>query len=59
MDEVLFVGDTYLQDIIGAKRVGLKTVWLNTRHEPHTMARDDPPDYEIASLSELLEILAS
>jgi HAD superfamily hydrolase (TIGR01549 family) len=58
-DEVLFVGDTYLQDIIGAKRVGLKTVWLNTRHEPRTMVRDDPPDYEIASLSELLEILAS
>ena len=54
-DEVLFVGDTYHQDIIGAKRVGLKTVWLNTRHEPRTMARDNPPDYEIETLAELIE----
>ena len=55
-DEVVFVGDTYQQDIIGAKRVGLKTVWLNTRHEPRTMARDNPPDYEIENLAELIEI---
>jgi HAD superfamily hydrolase (TIGR01549 family) len=56
-DEVVFVGDTYQQDIIGAKRVGLKTVWLNTRHEPRTMAQDDPPNYEIETLSELVEKL--
>jgi HAD superfamily hydrolase (TIGR01509 family) len=54
-DEVVFVGDTYQQDIIGAKRVGLKTVWLNTRHEPRTMAKDDPPNYEIETLAELVE----
>lgn len=54
-DEVVFVGDTYQQDIIGAKRVGLKTVWLNTRHEPRTMAQDDPPNYEIETLAELVE----
>jgi HAD superfamily hydrolase (TIGR01509 family) len=54
-EEVVFVGDTYQQDIIGAKRVGLKTVWLNTRHEPGTMAHDDPPDYEIETLAELIE----
>lgn len=53
-DEVVFVGDTYQQDIIGAKRVGLKTVWLNTRHEPRTMAQDDPPNYEIETLAELV-----
>jgi HAD superfamily hydrolase (TIGR01549 family) len=54
-DEVVFVGDTYQQDIVGAKRVGLKTVWLNARHEPRTMAQDDPPDYEIDMLAELVE----
>ncbi|MBN1139698.1 MAG: HAD family hydrolase [Anaerolineae bacterium] len=54
-DEVLFVGDSYHQDIVGASRVGLRTAWLNSRHEPRTMARDDPPDYEIERLSELIE----
>ena len=53
--EVVFVGDTYDQDIMGAKRVGLKTVWLNSRHEPRTMARDNPPDAEIETLAALLE----
>jgi HAD superfamily hydrolase (TIGR01549 family) len=54
-DEVVFVGDTYQQDIIGAKRAGLKTVWLNNRHEPRAMAKDIPPDYEIETLAELIE----
>lgn len=54
-DEVLFVGDTYGQDMVGAKRVGFKTAWLNSRHEPQALARDDPPDYEIETLSELVE----
>ncbi|MBN1933434.1 MAG: HAD family hydrolase [Anaerolineae bacterium] len=54
-DEVIFVGDTYQQDIVGAKRVGLKTVWLNSRHEPRAMARGNPPDYEIETLGELIE----
>ena len=52
-DEVVFVGDTYQQDILGAKRAGMKTVWLNNRHEPRALAADDPPDYEIETLSEL------
>lgn len=54
-DEVVFVGDTYQQDIIGAKRVGLKTAWLNNRHEPRAAAVGNPPDYEIETLVELLE----
>jgi HAD superfamily hydrolase (TIGR01549 family) len=52
-DEVLFVGDTYQQDIIGAKRVGLKTVWLNTRQEPRAMAGNNPPDYETETLADI------
>jgi HAD superfamily hydrolase (TIGR01549 family) len=54
-EEVVFVGDTYRQDILGAKRVGMKTIWLNNRHEPRSMAAEDPPDDEIETLSELIE----
>jgi len=53
--EVVFVGDSYQQDVIGAKRVGLKTVWLNNRNEPRKMVMIDPPDYEITTLAELIE----
>lgn len=56
-DEVVFVGDTYQQDILGAKRAGLKTVWLNSRNEPQEQAASDPPDLEIETLSELIEKL--
>jgi HAD superfamily hydrolase (TIGR01549 family) len=56
-DEVVFVGDTYRQDILGAKRVGMKTIWLNNRGEPRSLAADNPPDAEIETLSELIEKL--
>ena len=57
-EEVVFVGDTYQQDIMGAKGVGLKTVWLNNRHESPAMAKNSPPDYEIKTLGELIEKLS-
>jgi FMN phosphatase YigB (HAD superfamily) len=58
-EEVLFVGDTYQQDILGAKQVGLKTAWLNIRNEPLDMAKNNPPDREIRSLAQLEEIILS
>ena len=53
--ERLFVGDSYAQDMQGAKRVGLKTAWLNHQREAHTTTDADLADYEIATLAELLE----
>lgn len=54
VSDVVFIGDNYQQDIIGAKQVGLKTIWLNTRHEPQGIATDNPPDYVIETLSDLI-----
>jgi HAD superfamily hydrolase (TIGR01509 family) len=52
--DAVFVGDTYQQDIIGAKLVGLDTIWLNTRHEPQGIATDNAPDHRIETLSDLI-----
>ena len=55
-DEVVFVGDTYQQDILGAKQVGLQTVWLNNRQEPRAKAEGNPPGYEIEAISQLIAL---
>lgn len=49
--EVLFVGDTYSQDIIGAKSIGMKTAWLNCRQE--VLNGEEAADITIKSLREL------
>jgi HAD superfamily hydrolase (TIGR01549 family) len=55
--EVFFVGDTYAQDIVGAKAVGLRTIWLNSRNEPAEWAKNDPPDYTVNNLVEVLDVV--
>lgn len=54
-EQVVFVGDTYNQDIIGAKNAGMHTIWLNCRHES---VRDKwAADYEIQILEQLNKLL--
>lgn len=55
-EHVVFVGDTYPQDIRGAQQVGMKTIWLNSRHENPELAREHPPDAEIRTIQELIDI---
>ncbi|WP_028401408.1 HAD family hydrolase [Ectobacillus panaciterrae] len=55
-DEVIMVGDNLMTDILGASRVGMKSVWINR----HNKERNEVvPDYEIKHLEELYSILES
>ncbi len=33
-DDILFIGDTYETDIVGAHNAGLRTVWINRKNVP-------------------------
>jgi len=53
--EMLHVGDSLKNDVIGAAGAGIKAVWLNRQH-----IKADPAikvEYEISSLTELLDML--
>jgi FMN phosphatase YigB (HAD superfamily) len=58
---VLHVAQSLFHDIVPAKALGLKTVWVNRRHgKPGGGATppasgDATPDIEVASMAELVE----
>jgi putative hydrolase of the HAD superfamily len=55
-EQILYVGDWPMPDVVGARRAGLPVAWLN--RYGHTLPPEMPaPDLEIASLTELLPIL--
>lgn len=54
--EALFVGDRADIDVIGARGVGMPTVWIN-REAAGLPADIPPPDFEIRDLKELRAIL--
>lgn len=53
-DEAIMVGDNLMTDILGASRVGMKSVWIN-RHDKKR--NEVTPTYEITHLEELFAIL--
>jgi putative hydrolase of the HAD superfamily len=53
-DEAIMVGDNLMTDILGASRVGMKSVWIN-RHDKER--NEVIPDFEITHLEELYPIL--
>ena len=59
--EAVYVGDNWLADVQGAKRAGMRAVWLR-EHVPYETFEPEPgdlaPDAEIQSMAELEEILA-
>jgi HAD superfamily hydrolase (TIGR01509 family) len=54
--EVLFVGDTPEADILGPKRIGMDTVWINPGE--YSFPEEIPrPDYEIKNIADLEAII--
>lgn len=53
-EEAMFVGDSYHADVVGAKQVGMKTVWLNPDRNP--VPGEVKPDYDIVGLDEIFEL---
>ena len=55
-ERVLFVGDTQLDDIHGAKTANMSAIWVN-RHGLSLDTTLIPPDAEIDNLNQLIDIL--
>jgi 2-haloacid dehalogenase/putative hydrolase of the HAD superfamily len=55
-DEVLHVGDSFNNDILGARTLGIPGFWIN-RKEKLVPAGEAAPDYMGATLMELLKII--
>ena len=51
-NEVVFVGDTIVSDIVGAKNAGMRTVWIQRDEK----LISDLPDIRLYRLSELLSV---
>jgi putative hydrolase of the HAD superfamily len=58
-EEVVFVGDTPLEDILGAKRIGMHTVFIPSQFKSLADLENASlhPDYVIESLSEVPTVL--
>lgn len=54
--ECLFVGDSWRCDIVGAKALGMDTVWINTERSA-APEEGQKPDYDLGDLEELSLIL--
>jgi HAD superfamily hydrolase (TIGR01549 family) len=55
-EEAIFVGDSFEADVIGAKSVGMSTIWVNKRNKS-IKAQALTPDYVVSRLPEIKEIL--
>ena len=55
-EEVLFVGDSWEDDVVGAQQAGIDVAWVNPKRKPHGTT-GHRPTYEIDDVLALREIL--
>jgi putative hydrolase of the HAD superfamily len=55
LEECLYVGDSYVNDVIGAKNAGMQSCWLN--RESLKTQDEDKADFIISKLAELPVLL--
>ena len=56
LDEVMMIGDSISADIVGAKKMGIKTCWYNHRNIQTQLAIDCVADYMVKDLYEFMNI---
>ena len=58
-EEACMIGDRMDNDVIPAKSIGMKTIWVKQGLGglQEALAKENAPDFTVESLSELLEIL--
>jgi 2-haloalkanoic acid dehalogenase type II len=58
-DEVLYVGDSPLEDIIGPQKLGIPSVWVNRKGLDWSLGKENQPYAEITDLLQLLDVINS
>ncbi len=53
-EEAIMVGDNLMTDILGANRIGMKSVWINRENKERT---EVIPTFEIQQLGDLHQLL--
>jgi 2-haloalkanoic acid dehalogenase type II len=59
-EQILYVGDSRLADVTGAKHAGMQAAWVNRKRTTEWSATNREllePDYEMATLDGLMEVL--
>lgn len=56
-DQVVMVGDNWENDVVGATRVGIRTIWLNRYAEPHPDLTLAPEITELTPLEAVVALL--
>ncbi len=57
-DEAIYIGDSEMYDVAGARAAGITVVWVNRDGEPWTGA-GDPPTNEIRNIGEIAQAITT